>query len=186
MQADPAYMNPAQAELAPSGSTIAFDNPVLVMPATKGSREYQYNLPHFIVRASVNGARCVTYDLIYDPAHHQLRISSIGMMLQSDPHYNMPFPWSGIPASVAISRVHAARGIAIASGSSPELVYFAPNPNVASAGNAAKWAGGGTNAEAPVWRLRGSDGHLYFIGIDGNVYTPSQLPIEPGASVVQP
>jgi len=41
------------------------------------------------------------------------------------------------------------------------------------------------DAAMPMWRLHGSDGHLYFVGIDGNIYIPSQLPIEPGTSIAQ-
>ncbi|MGH2515410.1 MAG: hypothetical protein ACRDHP_07120, partial [Ktedonobacterales bacterium] len=185
MQANPAYMSPAQAEGAAGAVTATFDTPVLVLPATTGNSEYQYNLPHYIVCASTNSICSVNYDVIYDAANHRLRIGSVGIAVPNDPHYNKPFPWSGVSSAEAVSLVQSARGVALASGFTPELVYFAPNPDLANPGNAAKWSGGGTDAGIPIWRVRGSDGHAYFVGIDGKVYLPSQLPIEPGAAVAQ-
>jgi hypothetical protein len=35
-----------------------------------------------------------------------------------------------------------------------------------------------------MWRLHGADGQLYFVGIDGNVYMPKQLPILPGTTLI--
>jgi hypothetical protein len=46
------------------------------------------------------------------------------------------------------------------------------------------WTGGGYDPAYPMWRLHGADGQLYFVGIDGNVYTPKQLPTLPGTTFI--
>lgn len=185
MQSSPAYMSPTQATAAPSGSTFSFDTPVEVLNATLGNQENVYNMPHYIVRASINGVRQVSYDLTYDPAHKLLYISSIGMNLPNDAHYGKAFPWDGVTASAALSKLQSVRQMSAAPGFQPELVYFAPDPSIAQPGQTHPWAGGGTSAAEPIWRIKGADGHAYFVGIDGNVYTDTQLPIEHGAAMAQ-
>ncbi len=187
MQSCPDYMSPIQAfSVFPANSTFSFDAPVLVKPATTNNKEYQDNLPYFEVRAAVNGIRSVTYKILYDPAHHQLRLDGIGRMTSTDPNYNKSFPWRGVSAMQAASILHTTRGVALAAGRSPELVYFGPQPFTSPKQAGAGWTGGGASPADPIWRLLGADGHLYFIGVEGHVYTPSQLPIQAGATIIQP
>lgn len=185
MQSSPAYMTPPNAASAPGGSAYSFDAPVLVLPATTRTRLDVDSMPHYIVCASINGVRRVTYELTYDPAHKQLYIGSIGIELPNDPHYGKPFPWDGVTASVALSKLQAAHQMSAGPGVRPQLVYFSPDPKIAQPGLAHPWAGGGSSASEAIWRIKGADGRLYFVGIDSVVYTAAQLPIEPGATVAQ-
>lgn len=186
MRASPAYMTPPMAASLPSTSAYAFDAPVVVLPATTGSHQDVDSMPHYLVVASVNGVRQVSYDLTYDPARKQLYISGIGFSLgPNDPHYGKPFPWDGLTASAALSKLQAAHQVSAATGFQPQLVYFAPDPKIAIPGQAHPWKDGGTNAGEPIWRIKGADGQLYFVGIFGDVYTAAELPIEPGAKIVQ-
>ena len=45
---------------------------------------------------------------------------------------------------------------------------------------------GGEDPEHPIWRLKGGDGRYHFVGTDGRVYEPNQLPLRPGTRVIQP
>lgn len=181
----PGYMTPVEAASAPAGSTYSFDTPVLVLPATMGNSNGDDNLPHYVVRASINGVRMVTYDYTYDPATHMLKSGPIGGSVPNDPGYGKPFPWYGVSASAAITTLHTSRGLALAATTQPQLVFFGLNPAVMNPAHPLKWFAGGESDGDPIWRLKGGDGKLYFVGIDGHVYTPSQLPIEPGATFVQ-
>lgn len=185
LQAAPTFVTPARAASAASGSTDALDMPVLVSPATVSNGD-SYDLPHFVIRGAVNGVRSILYDVVYDPAQHRMRISSIGVQLRNDPPYGQAFPWEDVAPASAVSLLHDARHINVATGQGPELVYFEPNPALGFPNGGRTWTGGGTSATNPIWRLKGSDGHAYFVGTDRAVYTPGQLPIAPGASVVQP
>lgn len=186
MKSSPAYMTPPQAASLPGASSYSFDDPVLVLPATTGTRLDVDSMPVYIECASINGVRQVSYGLTYDPARQQLYISGIGFSTgPNDPHYGKPFPWDGVTASVALSKLQAARQIGAAPGFQPQLVFFAPDPTIAIPGQAHPWKDGGTNAGEPIWRIKGADGNLYFVGIYGDVYTAAQLPIEPGAKIVQ-
>lgn len=185
MRANPAYMSPLDAFSLPSNSTYSFDDPVLVLPATTGTQVDVESMPEYIVCVSINGVRQVTYGLTYDPAKKQLYINGIGMSLPNEPHYGKPFPWYGVTASVALSKLQSARHVNAAPGFQPQLVYFAPDPQIAIPGHTPPWAGGGTNSGVAIWRIKGADGRLYFVGIDANVYDAAQLPIEPGSTIVQ-
>ncbi|MFI5274740.1 MAG: hypothetical protein ACHQ4H_17045, partial [Ktedonobacterales bacterium] len=66
------------------------------------------------------------------------------------------------------------------------LVFFALNPNAVNPAHPLKWFGGGESTGDPIWRLKGSDGRLYFVGIDGRLYLPTDLPVAPGAAFTQP
>jgi hypothetical protein len=188
LSANPGYMSPIEADgMAPANSTYTFDTPVLVLPATAGAGGDYYTLPHYLIRASVNGIRGITYDVLYNPSTQQIHISSVsGMNPPNDPHYNKPFPYDGVSSSAAVSALQAAKGLSPASGYQPQLVFFYEDPKVVSPANPSGWFGGGESPADPIWRLKGADGHLYFVGIDGHTYLPAQLPVAPGTSLVQP
>lgn len=180
------YMPPPRAALAPDSSPYAFDDPVIVKPATRGQAGDFYNMPHLIIRASVNGVRQVTYDVVYDPAHKQLRLSSIGQQLSNDPYFGKSFPWDGVLADKATSILHAARGLGLAPSTAPELVFFQSVGPSGKGDQANLWMGGGFDPADPIWRLTGSDGHVHFVGVDGEVYEPNQLPLDSGVSILEP
>jgi hypothetical protein len=46
------------------------------------------------------------------------------------------------------------------------------------------WTGGGLETYTPIWRLHGANGLLYFVGVDGKVYLPDQLPVLPGTTII--
>jgi hypothetical protein len=177
-----------QAAFAPSGSTYRYDPPVLVLPATLGDTEGNgyYSLPHYIIRASVNGVRMVTYDVTYNPTSQVFSLNSWGPMQPSDPGYGKSFPWVGVSSNAAIGALCSAKGIALAASTVPELVFFSPGPQLTNTKSPtpSTWTGGGYAPTYPMWRLHGGDGKLYFVGIDGNVYSPKQLPILPGTTFI--
>lgn len=183
----PGYMSPVQADPAlPANSTYSFDTPVLVLPATAGPAGNYNNSPHFIVRAAVNGVRMITYDLTYNPTTHALHIDSVGGDEPNDPHYGKPFPFNGVPASTAANALQTTHSLALASGYQPQLVFFDLNSQAVNPSNPNKWFGGGESPADPIWRLKGADKHLYFVGVDGHVYLPTQLPVAVGAVFAQP
>ena len=188
VKALPGFQNPVQVAFAPSGSTYRYDPPVLVLPATVGDPEGNgsYSLPHYIIRVSVNGVRMVTYDVTYDPTTHTFSLISFGPMASNDPAYGKPFPWVGVSSSAAVATLRCAKGIALAASTVPELVFFSPGPQITNTKSPtpSTWTGGGYAPTYPMWRLHGADGKLYFVGIDGKVYTPKQLPILPGTTFI--
>lgn len=190
VEALPGFQNPVQVAegLAPSGSTYSYDPPVLVLPATVGDPEGNgsYSHPHYIIRASVNGVRMVTYDVTYNPTTQVFSLNSFGPMLSNDPGYCKPFPWVGVSSGAAVAALRSAKGLALAASTVPELVFFSPGPQLTNTKSPtpSTWTGGGYSPIYPMWRLHGADGQLYFVGIDGNVYTPKQLPILPGTTFI--
>lgn len=128
----------------------------------------------------------MVYSVQYDPAKQRLRISSFGQMALSDPRNARPFPWDGLSAEAAVSALVSQRGVAVRSGTAPQLVDFALNPQAGPHRPTIIWNGGGYNEFEPLWRVQGADGALYFVGIDGRAYVASDLPLAPNATLVQP
>lgn len=187
----PGYLTPVQTAQLPATDSYSFDTPVLVLPATfddpaKQGGSTDDNLPHFVIRASVNGVRMITYDATYNPATRQIGDLTFGGDPPGSPLYNRPFPFEGVSASSAVATLHAARGLAVAAGTQPQLVFFAENPNAVNPLHPIKWNGGGTDPVHPIWRLKGSDAQPYFVGVDGHLYLPKDLPVAPGATFTQP
>lgn len=186
MQACPDYISPVDAFQLPENSSIAFDPPVLVRSATTGPHiPLQYS-DYFVVRVLVNGVRAGIYSLSYDPAGQRISMSSFGMQQPNDPNYGKHFPWEGVSSTAAAQMLQSSRGVTIAVGTAPELVYFDLDPRAYPPILAIKWTGGGNNDVEPIWRLLGADGKLYFVGTDAKVYAANQLPIAPGDSLVRP
>ena len=184
LEASPGFQNPVQVAHAPSNSTYSYDPPVLLLPATVGDTEDlgYYSLPHYIIVASVNGVRMVLYDVTYNPTTHEITPRGFDYWGSSDRPYGKPYPWFGVSSSAAVAALCSAKGLALAASTVPELVFFAPGPQITH--TPSNWTGGGYNPIYPIWRLHGADGQLYFVGIDGNVYTPKQLPILPGTTFI--
>lgn len=184
LEASPGFQNPVQVAHAPSNSTYSYSPPVLLLPATAGDREdlSYYSLPHYIIVASVNGVRMVVYDVTYDPTTLEITPRGFGYWDSSDVPYGKPYPWFGVSSSAAVAALCSAKGLALAASTVPELVFFAPGPQITH--TPSNWTGGGYNPTYPIWRLHGADGQLYFVGIDGKVYTQNQLPILPGTTFI--
>ncbi len=187
----PGYLSPPHVASLPAADSFSFDMPVLVLPATTvqaatTAASEDNNLPHFVIRASVNGVRMITYDVTYNPSSHEIGDLTFGGDPPNSPHYNKPFPFAGVSASAAIATLHTVRGVSVAAGKQPQLVFFALNPDAVNPAHPLKWFGGGESPENPIWRLKGSDGLLYFVGGDGQLYLPRDLPVVSGAAFTQP
>lgn len=107
----------------------------------------------------------------YDAAGRRVGQPGLGLVNRGDFNYARPMP----PLALASAeRALAARGlapVADAGPNAPSLVYFV---SVRAAGSPA-WTGGG-GANTPMWRIAATDGHTYFAGVDGRIYTGAQLP----------
>lgn len=115
-------------------------------------------------------------DFAYDAAHARMRaISFAGPFRPGDPEYGQPFPRAS--ASQATTRFVAAHVSGAAPTGQPELIYFSadldkiagPNPSI-------HWTGGGQFPDLAVWRIPAGAAD-YVVGMDGKVYSASQLPL---------
>jgi hypothetical protein len=83
-------------------------------------------------------------------------------------------------AASAVARVTRQRHTTLRASAQPDLVYF-PVDAQAQVVGAVVWRAGGEYPADPVWRVPGADGHDYFVGTNGAVYTLNQLPIAASA-----
>ncbi len=120
-------------------------------------------------------------DFADDPAHQAIQATSFaGPFVPGDPEYGQPFP--RLSAQQAIAAFTQARGLQVASGGQPQLIYFPADLNALVGPHPTRtWSGGGQFPDLAIWRVPGADGQDYFVGLDGNVYTSAQLPLAPGA-----
>jgi hypothetical protein len=173
---------------APGGNwkalTYRYYSPVLVLPATYGAAEFDciWSLPHYIVSATVSNGWVILYDFVYNPTTQLLWNDSVSG--SSHLYAGKPFQNAGDTSSTAIAALWSAKGQDVAAGTRPELVYFAPRYLASGDPWVPHWKGGGTDAMNPIWRLHGANGLLYFVGTDGKVYTPDQLPVQSGTTII--
>lgn len=137
-----------------------------------------------VLEAAAPGAHIVALlDFAYDSRHHRIRpLTFAGPFVPTDPEYGQPFP--RLSSTQATAVLTQGRRLVLAAGAQPELVYFPANLDAINGTNASatvKWSGGGQFPDLAIWRLPAADGHDYLVGVDGQVYTASQLPLAPNA-----
>lgn len=120
-------------------------------------------------------------DFAYDKAQHRLYATTFaGPFAPGDPPYGQPFP--KLAADEALSQVQNKRHITEMAGAQPQLVYFPIDLDKTTGPHASmQWTGGGQFADTAIWLVHGADAKDYFVGNDGEVYTPDQLPLSPQA-----
>lgn len=135
-----------------------------------------------VLEANAPGAHIVALlDFAYDAAHQRIRpLTFAGPFVPTDPEYGQPFP--RLAPAQATALLTRARGLVLAAGAQPELVYFPANLDaIAGPQPTIKWNGGGQFPDLAIWRLPAANGHDYLAGIDSQVYTATQLPLAPNA-----
>ena len=135
-----------------------------------------------VLEATAPGAHIVALlDFAYDANHHRIRpLTFAGPFVPTDPEYGQPFP--RLDPGRAATLLTRTRGLTLAAGAQPALVYFPANLDaIAGAHATVKWSGGGQFPDLAIWRVSASDGHDYVVGIDSQVYTARQLPLAPNA-----
>jgi hypothetical protein len=148
-------------------------NPVLVQaiqPAGAPANLY----PDFYVVPilDTSGAATDAAELELNPERTAIQV--IAIITYSQPHVDGAI--ARITASAASAAASAQRGVTLHAGASPDLVYF-PADAAALAAESAAWTGGGEYPADPIWRVPGSDGQTYVVGVDGKAYTLDQLPL---------
>ena len=121
-------------------------------------------------------------DFAYDAANNRVRAASFaGPFVPGDPEYGQPFPRMAAPAAQALV---ARAGIpSAASTTPPELVYFSVDlTRVVGPHATALWTGGGQFPDLAIWRIPGAQGQDYIVGLDKRLYTPAELPLQPGSA----
>jgi hypothetical protein len=162
------------------GGTV-LDAPVLVQAYQAHTGVEYYDDDHWVVsvRCTSAGRECGIFDFVYDRAHQRIRFSSFGVVTPTDPHASQAFPY--ISYSAAISQLQSDRSMGMQVGSQPTLIFFPIDPRWRIPNSpVSKWRGGGDSPMDPMWRLRGADGHDYFVGVDSHVYGGGELPIASG------
>lgn len=134
-----------------------------------------------VIEASAPGAHIVALlDFAYDAAHQQISpLTFAGPFVPTDPEYGQPFPRT-TPAHAA-TLVAGLHPQAVSTSAQPELVYFPANQDAISGPHATSWTGGGQFPDLAIWLVPGANGQDYLTGLDGQVYTASQLPLAPAA-----
>ena len=134
-----------------------------------------------VLEANAPGSHIVALlDFAYDSAHQQIHpLTFAGPFVPTDPEYGQPFP--RVTPAHAAALVAGARPQAGVPGVQPQLVYFPANQDAISGPHATAWSGGGQFPDLAIWLMPGAGGNDYLAGLDGKVYTASQLPLAPAA-----
>ena len=121
-------------------------------------------------------------DFAYDEVHHTLRASQFAGVTNNMYYTAHSFP--SITSSQAIAIVQQKLQTHQSLLSSPELIYF-PNgigdPKTLTPEQEKKmWKSGGTIVDDPIWRVKGTDGHWYYVDHNGQAHLGKDIPLGPG------
>jgi len=151
--------------------------PVLVQPlqpsATLGGQTVVY--PDFYVLPILNAAAATTdaAELELNPAHTAIHAIALVTYTQPRPQGRIAL----LQARDALANVAARAHVSPRAGSQPRLVYL-PLDAQAQAMGQLVWKAGGELPADPLWLVPGADGQEHLAGNDGNVYLPSQVPVQ--------
>lgn len=134
------------------------------------------------VRQGANGQVVALLDFAYDTATKSMHATSFaGPFAPGDPLYGQPFP--RMTMQNALSQAQNKRQVSEMAGAQPQLIYFPIDLDKTTGPHATvHWTAGGQFADTAIWLVHGSDAKDYFVGNDGQVYTPDQLPLSPQAA----
>jgi len=139
-----------------------------------------YDDDHWVVSVrDVTGMRRGIFDFVYDRVHQRMRFASYGVLTAQDANSRQAFPY--ISSSTALARLQSKLKLQLMAGKQPELIFFPIDPNFPVLTSPVhKWSGGGNSPMEPIWHMVASNGTDYFVGLDMNVYTHTNLPIAKG------
>lgn len=159
---------------AHQGKTL--DLPVAVFPLDTATGSDYYDDEHWVVSVrNAAGVEVGIYDFVFDSVHLRMRFASYAVLSPTDARYGHVYPT--FTASSAIADLSSGRGLAPQAGTQPQLVFFQLPDSWQGPLATHHWVAGGQSPIDPLWRMVGSDGKEYFIGVDHNVYNRSQLPL---------
>jgi hypothetical protein len=131
--------------------------------------------PDFYVIPILNaaGATSAAAELELNPAHTAIHVIALVTYTQPRPQGQVAF----LQAPVALATVATRSHVALRAGTQPRLVYISLDAQSQVTGQLV-WAAGGEFPADPLWLVPGADGQAHLVGNDGNVYLPSQVPVQ--------
>ena len=151
--------------------------PVLVQPlrpsAIVGGQTVIY--PDFYVIPILNAATATTdaAELELNPAHTAIHVIALVTYTQPRAQGRVAL----LRARDALAAVTTRAHVALRSGAQPRLVYI-PLDAQAQVRGQLVWKAGGELPADPLWLVPGADGQEHLAGNDGNIYLPSQVPVQ--------
>ena len=119
----------------------------------------------------------------YDEVHHTMEASQFGAVTNNMFYTTHHFPY--ITSSQAIAIVQQKLQTHQSLQSSPELIYFFSglgDPRTLTPEQEKKmWKLGGYSADDPIWRVKGTDGHWYYVDHNGQAHLGKDIPVGPYA-----